>query len=130
MIQMLTNSPQILIVDDAPFILERLALLISEYSPDCYVRSAVTAEDGLLLFEETIPDILILDINLPGMNGIEMLKRIRKNSSAKPIIIMLTNNTIADYREACLALGANYFLDKSKDFLMLTTVIDEVIKFK
>jgi CheY-like chemotaxis protein len=130
MIQMLTNSPQILIVDDAPFILERLALLISEYSPDCYVRSAVTAEDGLLLFEETIPDILILDINLPGMNGIELLKRIRKNSSAKPIIIMLTNNTIADYREACLALGANYFLDKSKDFLMLTTVIDEVIKFK
>jgi len=130
MIQMLTNSPQILIVDDAPFILERLALLISEYSPDCYVRSAVTAEDGLLLFEETIPDILILDINLPGMNGIEMLKRIRKNSNAKPIIIMLTNNTIADYREACLALGANYFLDKSKDFLMLTTVIDEVIKFK
>ncbi|MEN9597719.1 MAG: hypothetical protein RL596_30 [Bacteroidota bacterium] len=130
MIQMLTNSPQILIVDDAPFILERLTLLISEYSPDCYVRSAVTAEDGLLLFEETIPDILILDINLPGMNGIEMLKRIRKNSSAKPIIIMLTNNTIADYREACLALGANYFLDKSKDFLMLTTVIDEVIKFK
>jgi CheY-like chemotaxis protein len=130
MVQMLTNSLQVLMVDDAPFILERLASLISDYSPDCLVRSAITAEEGLIMFKQIIPDILILDINLPGMNGIEMLKRIRKDFNSNPVIIMLTNNTIPDYREACLALGANYFLDKSKDFLMLTAVIDEVIKLK
>ncbi|MFZ8469327.1 response regulator, partial [Staphylococcus aureus] len=85
------------------------------------------AEQGLALVAAKLPDIVILDINLPDFSGIEVLKKIREKHKVKPVIIMLTNNTISDYRLACLELGANYFLDKSKDFLMLTTVIDEVI---
>ncbi|MCA6439152.1 MAG: response regulator transcription factor [Sediminibacterium sp.] len=130
MIQMITRSLQILIVDDAHFILDRLAALINEYAPDSSIRSAVNAEQGLALVAAKLPDIVILDINLPDFSGIEVLKKIREKHKVKPVIIMLTNNTISDYRLACLELGANYFLDKSKDFLMLTTVIDEVINLK
>lgn len=130
MIQMITRSLQILIVDDAHFILDRLASLLNEYAPDSTIRSAVTGKEGLSLISAIMPDIVILDINLPDLSGIEVLKKIREKNKVKPVIIMLTNNTISDYRSACLQLGANYFLDKSKDFLMLTTVIDEVIKQK
>ncbi len=130
MIPMITRSLQILIVDDAHFILDRLASLINEYTPDSSIRSAINAEQALALVTASLPDIVILDINLPDFSGIEVLKKIREKNKVKPVIIMLTNNTISDYRLACLELGANYFLDKSKDFLMLTSVIEEVLKLK
>ena len=69
---------------------------------------------------------MVLDINMPGMSGIEMLRRLNVNQMIKPIVIMLTNNTFVGYRDECMRLGADFFLDKSRDFLMIPTILEKI----
>ena len=69
---------------------------------------------------------MVLDINMPGMNGIEMLKKMKISQAIKPVIIMLTNNTFAGYRDECIRLGAHYFLDKSRDFQLIPSIVEEI----
>jgi DNA-binding NarL/FixJ family response regulator len=63
---------------------------------------------------------------MPGMGGIEMLRTLSVKKMIKPVVIMLTNNTFAGYRDECMRLGADYFLDKSRDFLMIPTIVEKV----
>jgi DNA-binding NarL/FixJ family response regulator len=66
----------------------------------------------------------LLDINLPGKNGIELLK-LFKASKKNTEVIMITNHADAYYRQQCLELGAEIFLDKSHDFMLLPGIISE-----
>jgi len=86
---------------------------------------AENGEEALLLIREINPDVAILDIRMPEMNGIELLKRIREGGSQLKIII-LTNYPYKQYRERCLAEGADYFFDKNKDIAGLTEVITRI----
>jgi DNA-binding response OmpR family regulator len=81
-----------------------------------------------VLLDAYQPDIMVLDINMPGMGGIEMLRRMNFTQVMKPVVIMLTNNTFAGYRDECLRLGADYFLDKSRDFLMIPSILESIPK--
>jgi len=71
------------------------------------------------------PDVVILDIHMPGKNGMEVLKELKKFEPA-PCAIMLTNYPYPQYRKKCADLGADYFLDKSADFEELFTVITQL----
>lgn len=78
---------KILVVDDEPSILETLDMFLSEAGH--HVIRAYSGSQGLLLFENHKPDIVILDIRLPDSNGLDILSEMRhKNSRAK--IIMIT----------------------------------------
>lgn len=119
------NSPSIdiLIVDDSNIILERLAYLLGETDLGINLFCVNYAVDGIQELEKRAPDILILDINLPGMSGIEMLRKVREMMHIQPIIIMLTNNAFSCYQSECIKMGANYFLDKAKDFQRIPSII-------
>ncbi len=67
-------------------------------------------------------DIVLLDINMPGKNGIELLKYIREKQ-ADAEVVMLTNHSDGYYRDQCTELGARYFLDKSNDFSLVPEII-------
>ncbi|MBI3138733.1 MAG: response regulator transcription factor [Sphingobacteriales bacterium] len=67
-------------------------------------------------------DIVLLDINMPGKNGIELLKYIREKQ-ADAEVIMLTNHSDGYYRDQCTELGARYFLDKSNDFSLVPEIV-------
>ncbi len=67
--------------------------------------------------------ILLLDINMPGKSGIELLRSI-KEQTPETEVIMLTNHSEAFYREQCKELGARYFLDKSNDFLQVPDIVN------
>lgn len=120
----------ILIVDDATIIIQQLSRLLSIHDAINSVHCAPTAEAGLKELYDKVPDILILDINLPGISGVEMLKKVRKDFKVRPLIIMLTNTPYAAYREECLAMGADFFLDKSRDFAALPGIVDDFINLK
>ncbi len=80
-----------------------------------------TAQEQLLVHT---PDIVLLDINMPGKNGIELLRFIRvKNFGSE--VIMLTNHAEVIYREQCQELGARFFLDKSSDFGLVPDIIKD-----
>lgn len=86
----------------------------------------MSAEEALVLLNHYEPDIIILDINMPGMNGIELLKTLPFKQIMRPVVIMLTNNTFAGYRDECIRLGADYFLDKSRDFQLIPSIVEKI----
>jgi DNA-binding NarL/FixJ family response regulator len=61
------------------------------------------------------PDVVILDIRMPGGSGIDVLENIKQNDSAL-LVIILTNYPYPGYRQKCLQAGADFFLDKSTEF--------------
>ncbi|MES2372771.1 MAG: response regulator [Bacteroidota bacterium] len=120
------NGLKVLLIDDTVMILQRLQSLLSEVKQVSRTESATSAEEALVLMDGYHPDVMVLDINMPGMGGIEMLRKLSVKQMIKPVVIMLTNNTFAGYRDECMRLGADYFLDKSRDFLMIPTIVEKV----
>lgn len=93
-----------------------------------YMRGAEYAlsyKDSLPIFEKIVPDILFLDINLPDVNGIEMLKIFRKKYPFMKIIICSIHND-EFYINACKNLGADYFINKDSAFDLIPLIISEI----
>tara|TARA_B100000780_G_scaffold266380_1_gene222545 strand:+ start:346 stop:1032 length:687 start_codon:yes stop_codon:yes gene_type:complete len=104
-------AANILIVEDETSILELIALNLHQagFKP---IR-AINAEYADNLVNETIPDLIVLDWMLPGMNGIDFLKRLRANSLTKKIpVIMLTAKSEEDNKIMGLNAGADDYLTK------------------
>jgi PAS domain S-box-containing protein len=110
----------LLIVDDSKTLRERLVTALAEIEGVAVLGEARNASEALAAVRDLKPKVVILDIQMPDGNGIEVLKTI-KQESQPPVVIMLTNHPFPQYREKCRQLGADYFLDKTND---LETLID------
>lgn len=121
-----TKGLKVLLIDDTAIILQRLQAILSELKQVSRTEAVLSAEAALVMMDGYDPDVMVLDINMPGMNGIEMLKQMSITKVMKPVIIMLTNNTFAGYRDECMRLGADYFLDKSRDFQMIPSIVENI----
>lgn len=120
------NGLKLLLIDDTLIVLQRLQFLLSELKQVSRTEAVMSAEEALVLLDNYEPDIMVLDINMPGMNGIELLKKLSLTEIIRPVVIMLTNNTFAGYRDECIRLGADFFLDKSRDFQMIPSIIEKI----
>lgn len=113
------SSATILIIDDEEGIRDTLQGILEDegYS----VLTASSAEEGLDLLQKSGPDLVILDIWLPNMDGIEALSRIREASSELPVI-MISGHANVDLAVKATKLGAYDFLEKplSLDRIILT----------
>lgn len=118
-----SQSLSILIIDDSNIILKSLYQLLIDIPVVNEIICVNDALAGISKMEVSMPDLLILDINLIGMSGMDVLRKVRLMQSQQPIIIILTNNAIPEYKNECLKMGANYFLDKSRDFLLIQEII-------
>ena len=88
---------------------------------------AKDGETALSLIEENKPDIILLDILLPGMNGFEILEAFKKNPKVQDIPVILLSNLGQDSDiEKGKALGANRFLVKAT--LTLDEIIDQLVE--
>ena len=121
-----TTGLKVLLIDDTVMILQRLQFLLAEVKQVSRTESVTSAEEALILLDRYQPDVMVLDINMPGMGGIEMLRKLSVRNMIKPVVIMLTNHAFASYRDECMRLGADYFLDKSRDFLMIPAIVEKV----
>ena len=106
---------QVLIVDDSEQIRERLATLLAESPKIRIVGQANDANEALKAVQSLRPDTVILDIRLQDSSGIEVLKQI-KARYPQIQVIMLTNYDYAMYRQQCRQLGADHFLNKTREF--------------
>src|SRR6187402_3624363 len=82
--EMNTSGLKVLLIDDTVMILQRLQSLLSEVEHISRTESATSAEEALVLMDGYEPDIMVLDINMPGMGGIEMLRKVKVNKTIKP----------------------------------------------
>src|SRR5215212_6229189 len=90
-------------------------VVINDYfeSRDYTIVLAENGAEALLLAEKAVPDIILMDIQMPVMDGLEAIERIRLNSKLKSIpIIALTALAMAGDRERCIAAGADEYLSK------------------
>jgi DNA-binding NarL/FixJ family response regulator len=119
-------KPLILIVDDNVNYVERMLTILSEDFTAVRFHTATNYDDATALINELNPQIAMLDINLPGKSGIDILNYIKKiNSECR--VIMITNHAFESYRKKCMELGAEHFLDKSADFEKISTVLSEML---
>jgi DNA-binding NarL/FixJ family response regulator len=115
-------KPVILIVDDNANFVDRMIVLLEEVENTRHIAVAGNYDEARRLLVMENPDVVVLDINLPGKNGIELLKLIREHNHTCEVI-MLTNHTDEYYRLQCRELGAKHFLDKSSDFGLVPILI-------
>lgn len=117
--------PHILIVEDEPQIARVLQL---ELEFEGYTTTiAHTGTEGLIAFREHSFDLVLLDIMLPEMNGLDVLQRIRKQSQT-PVILLTAKDEISD-KVAGLDLGANDYITKPFNFDELFARIRVALRF-
>jgi len=114
-----TDLPQILVIDDEMGPRESLRMLLK---PDYSVHTADCVEVGLKLLKEKQPDTIVMDIRMPGMTGIEGLRRIREIDPHLSVI-MLTGFGALDTAKEALRLGANDYISKPFDAGEMRAVI-------
>jgi CheY-like chemotaxis protein len=96
--------PTILVVEDNPMNLELVRDVLT--SAGMKVMEARTAQEGLTAASEIKPDLILLDIRLPGMDGYAVLERLRGNSATAAIpVVALTAQAMVGDREQALAAG-------------------------
>ena len=119
---------RVVIVDDAPRVRDRLkALLLADAPYAEVVGEAGEAQAAIRLILDTRPDVVILDLQLVGASGIEVLRAIKLAPHA-PVVIMLTNLTALEYQNTCLKAGAEFFLDKSFGFERLADILRDLAR--
>lgn len=103
--------PLVLIVDDNP---ENLTIIGELLQPHYAVRAATSGQRALALAAMTPPpDLILLDLMMPGMDGFEVLRRLRaQDSTAKIPVILLTALDDADSEARAFRLGADDYLNK------------------
>src|SRR6266705_1452489 len=114
----------VLVVDDEPDIARILADRLQTMGLD--VQVAYDGEEALLSIQQNPPGLVFLDIQMPKLNGIEVLKRVRKEWQDLPVIIMTAYGTIAGAVEA-MKEGATDFVTKPFDIDHVKIVIDRAL---
>ncbi|WP_332648681.1 response regulator transcription factor [Lysinibacillus sp. 54212] len=117
---------RILIIEDEPQIARVLQL---ELEFEGYVtKMAHTGTEGLIAYREEQWDLVLLDIMLPEMNGLEVLSRIRKDERMTPVILLTAKDDVKD-KVAGLDLGANDYITKPFEFEELLARIRVALRF-
>jgi len=83
---------------------------------------AYDGESALSLVSEDEPEVMILDLKMPGINGIEVLRRVKQNNPDIEVIILTGHGTDAD-KELCMKLGAFAYLQKPVDIELLSDTL-------
>ena len=120
------KSIKILLVDDDAFLRDMYATKFSEIGHT--VDVAETAERALTKLREHEYDAVLMDMIMPGMNGVELLTHLKNEKlGGDPICIMLSNQSEAADRDAALKAGAEGYIVKAE--LIPSEVVAEVSKF-
>jgi two-component system cell cycle response regulator DivK len=104
------SESTILVVEDNPKNL-KLIRAILEYA-GYHVVAAESGEDGVRLAGETSPDLILMDLQLPGIDGAEALRQIRTNGGSAVPVVAVTAFAMPDDREKAFASGFDGYVEK------------------
>ena len=121
------NKMRVFIVDDSKAFVERLADLLDEVPGVELAGRANDVPGAIHSILRTNPDAIILDLQMPGGSGLEVLRTVRQSRPSLRVLVC-TNYPYSQYREECLAAGANFFLDKSAEFEKIPDILRDLIK--
>jgi DNA-binding NarL/FixJ family response regulator len=115
----------VLLIDDSALVIERLQEMLLPLPGVELIGPAANIPEALRSVRVSSPDVVVLDLNLPGGSGVTVLKTIKKEKPST-IVIVLTNYAFPQYEKKCFEAGADLFLDKSKDFARVPRLIQKL----
>lgn len=122
------QSVTILVVDDHPIVRAGCRQLIQQI-PSAKVVEAETGEEGYKLFQELYPDMVLLDITLPGIGGLEVLRRIRANrENAKVLMFSMHEDPV--FASRAMQTGAKGYITKNNAADHLVEAVEKVLAGK
>lgn len=117
---------RVLVVEDDPPIRDLLATYLTRFGFE--VVTAVDGVEALLMVRNTHPDVILMDMGLPKLNGWQTTQRLRAHQATAQIpIIALTAYALEDDRQRALKLGCDAFEPKPINFTSLLTTIDTLL---
>jgi len=123
------DKKRILIADDEPTIVDLIREILQEGSNKYQIESAIDGAETLHKVETFKPDLLILDIKMPKLDGFEVCRRLKGNPTTKDIpILVITGFAGKNSQEKMLELGANHCLMKPLRIDELRDWVERLIK--
>lgn len=118
---------RILIVDDSPTETYKISEILSKYGYE--VLTAGNGEDGVSVAKQQLPDLVLMDIVMPGLNGFQATRQLSRDTATRhiPVIIVTTKDQETD-RVWSERQGAKGYLTKPVDGKMLVQTIENVLK--
>ncbi len=116
---------RVLLVDDNIIYLRAVSAMLANKPEVELVGCAISGEEAIELTELLQPDVVLLDLRMPGMGGLETTRRI-KSGSPSPRVAIVTASCGSEYREAAEAAGADDFICKDRLTTELRRLIDEM----
>jgi two-component system OmpR family response regulator len=117
-----------LVVEDSPQIAERLVELVTVPDRVEVVATAATEDEALAACDKHTITLAIVDLQLAQGTGFGVIRRLRAATGAHPAcIVVLTNHAVPALKVAAFEAGADYFLDKSKDFATIPRLVSELL---
>ena len=123
------KKASILIVDDLEVHLELMEAIFEKEG--CHVLTAHNADEALQIFEKSSPDMAIIDVMMPGMNGYDLCKRLKEDKGARFFpVILVTSLSETEDKIAGIESGADDFISKPFKSIELTTKARSLLKLK
>lgn len=104
---------KVLLVDDSKYLADVLAMF---FNLDGYLaRAAYGGEEAIAAIEDEVPDIAFIDLDMPGMNGMDLARHIRASKAAAAMLVALSGWEGEEYKKEATAAGFDHFLAKPVD---------------
>jgi two-component system response regulator DevR len=118
---------KVLITDDSAIVRKRLIAMLSKIIKAENISYTEDAPGAINSIHKLNPDAVILDVRMPGGNGIDVLLEIKKNNQT-PLVVVLTDYPYRHYRTKYIEAGADFFFDKSTEFDQVMAVLERLSK--
>ena len=124
---LMANPKKVLVVDDESSLVQLCQIVLENAGFKTW--GAYNGKQALKLLDDEVPDLILLDVMMPGMNGIELCREIRTNYEAKqPLIVMYTADSSDTTRKFSLEAGANDLITKEIPIYDLPGRINEFLQ--
>ena len=118
---------RLVIADDSEILRSRLVDMLSEIEDIDVVAQAKDSKETIAAIESLRPHVVVLDIRMPGGDGISAIKAVKKGKKP-PVIIVFTNYPYLQYRKRCIDAGADFFFYKALEFEKLIDLLKELAR--
>ncbi len=123
------GTKSILIIDDNELNIKLIKGLFKKRKPEYVILEALTAEDGIKIAFENIPDLILMDIQLPDMNGLDATKEIKRETKTRDIpIVALTSYAMDGDEEKAKNSGCSGYITKPIDTREFLINIERFLK--